>query len=309
MSKSAQTSFPIPEKLNILIFLVTIPTLWLLLWSASHLSLAWGLLAALLFAHFNNTVFALLHEAVHGSFSTNRLRNNLFGVLCAAVFPTSFRMQRVAHLGHHQRNRTDQDLYDYYLPDQSRGLRNFQLYAGNLMGLYWFCIPLSNLIYLLTPWLYTSKWFIQGPARILGFEPYVKEIAQQGVWRIWLECALALVYQLVVWFALDLNWQGGLLCYWIFALHWSALQYVDHAWSPRDVINGAWNLRVSRPARLLALNYHYHLAHHQQPDVPWLYLPKLVDKNSLQPGYWSIYFKLWRRGVIAAPPMGSEAML
>jgi hypothetical protein len=130
---------------------------------------------------------------------------------------------------------------------------------GNLFGFYWFCIPFSNLVYLLTPWVYTSRYFVQGPARHLGFEPYVKEIAQHSKLRIWMECLLAFSYQALVWWALDLNWQGWLLCHWAFALHWSALQYVDHAWSPRDIVNGAWNLKVSPIFRALALNYHYHL--------------------------------------------------
>jgi fatty acid desaturase len=308
MSDSTQTTLPIPEKLNITLFLVVITVIWSLLWTASHASPLWALLAAVLFLHLNNTIFSFMHEAVHGIFSTNVFTNNLFGSVAAALFPTSFSLQKIAHLGHHRRNRTDQDLYDYYLPGQSRLLRNFQLFAGNLFGLYWLCIPLSNLIYLLAPWLYKSRWFIQGPARYLGFESYVKEIAQHGTWRIWFECLWALVYQVTVWVVLDLSWQGWLLCYGLFALHWSALQYVVHAWSPRDIVIGAWNLRVTSVARLLALNYHYHLAHHQHPQVSWLYLPQLGRKNEKQPSFWKIYFSLWG-GVKPAPPMGSKATL
>lgn len=306
MHNTEKVDFPIPEKLNVVIFAAVLPVIWLLLWVSSHLSVWWALAAAFLFAHFSNTIFSLLHESVHGVFSERRFKNDLFGLACAAVFPTSLTLQRVAHLGHHRRNRTDQDLHDYYLPDQSRALRNFQLYAGNLFGLYWFCIPLSNLIYLFTPWLYTSKWFVQGPARFLGFEPYVKEIAQQGIWQIWLECLWALAYQIAIWIILDLSWQGWLLCYLMFALHWSALQYVVHAWSPRDVINGAWNLRVTPLAMLMAINYHCHLAHHQHPQVAWLYLPGLVDEEQQRPTFWSIYFSLWK-GVKPAPPLGSQA--
>jgi len=308
MIDSTRDHFPISQKLNILLFVLMTAALWGLLWTASHVSLLWALLAAVLFAHLNNGVFSLMHEAVHGLFSNNSAINNLFGIAAAALFPTSFTLQRIAHLGHHRRNRTDQELYDYYLPGQSRLLRNFQLYAGNLFGLYWLCIPLSNLIYLLTPWLYTSRWFIRGPARHLGFEPYVKDIAQQGIWTIWLECLWALVYQLGIWVMLDLNWQGWLLCYGFFALHWSVLQYADHAWSARDVVNGAWNLKTTALARILALNYHYHLAHHQYPDVPWLHLPRLVENAQDQPSFWKIYFSLLG-GVKPAPPMGSKATL
>jgi len=301
-------SHPVPEKLNISVLLAGIIVTWFLLWSASHLSLVWALMAAIVFAHLNNTIFSLMHEAVHGIFSEKKWLNDLAGSVCAALFPTSFHLQQVAHLGHHRRNRTDQEIYDYFLPGQSRLLRNFQLYAGNLLGLYWLCIPLSNLTYLFAPWLYRSRWFIQGLARFLGFEHYVKEIAQQGLLLIWLECLWALAYQVGIWILLDLNWQGWLLCYGIFALHWSALQYVDHAWSQRDIINGAWNLKVTPLAQVLALNYHCHLAHHQHPQVPWLYLPQLVDKSERQHSFWKIYLSLWG-GVKPAPPMGSKAII
>lgn len=297
-----------PEKCNIAIFLIVLPVTWGLLWLGSHGPLGWALLAAWAFAFVNHTPFSLLHEAVHGVFSSNRRRNDLFGTLSAAAFPTSFTLQKIAHHGHHRRNRTDKEIYDYYLPNQSRVLRNFQLYAGNLMGFYWFCIPVSNLVYLLFPWLYVSRWFIEGPARLLGFEPYAREIQQHSQTRIWAECLLAFSYQLLLWWLLDLTWQGWLLCHWAFALHWSALQYVDHAWSPRDVMNGAWNLKVSSVARALALNYQYHLAHHRHPQVPWVHLPKFVDPAEPQPTFWRIYLRLWG-GTRPAPPMGAPSSL
>ena len=306
MSLAESRSYPVPERLNIAIFLAMFPLLWGLLWLGSHAAWPVRLLAAWAFALAHHLPFSLLHEAVHDVFSTNRRRNDLFGTLCAAVFPTSYTMQKVAHLGHHRRNRTDAELYDYYLPHQSRGLRNFWLYAGNLFGLYWFCIPASVLVFLFTPWLYTSPRFIEGPARQLGFEPYVRDIAANSPRRIWLECLLALAYQAAVWWLLDLNWQGWLLCHWAFALHWSALQYVDHAWSPRDVVEGAWNLKVSPLARALSLNYHFHLAHHRQPRVPWVHLPQLAREGDPYPSFWRIYFSLWG-GTRPAPPMAGRA--
>lgn len=300
--------YPIPEKRNIAIFLVALPATWGLLWLASHGSLGWALLAAWAFSLVNHTPFSLLHEAVHSVFSRSRARNDFFGTLSAAAFPTSFTLQKIAHLGHHRRNRTDEDLYDYYLPNQSKALRDFQLYAGNLLGFYWFCIPLSNLIYLIAPWLYASRGFIEGPARYLGFEPYVREIAQHSKLRIWAECLFAFSYQALLWWALDLTWQGWLLCYWAFALHWSALQYVNHAWSPRDVVHGAWNLKVLPVTRALALNYHYHLAHHRHPQAPWVHLARLVDPAEPRPTFWRIYFSLWG-GTRPAPPMGAPSSL
>jgi fatty acid desaturase len=249
-----------------------------------------------------------MHEAVHGVFSENRLRNDLFGTLSAIAFPTSFTLQRIAHLGHHRRNRTDEELYDYYLPSESKFACNLHLYAGNLMGFYWLMIPLSNLILLVAPWLYMSRAFLEGPARYFGFEPYLREVQQHGVFRIWFECFLALAYQVGIWWALGLTWQGWLLCYWAFALHWSALQYVDHAWSKRDVRDGAWNLKVLPTTRAFSLNYHHHLAHHQHPTAPWTSLSSLVDYDEVRPTFWQIYFQLWR-GTRPAPPMGGASTL
>ena len=301
--------YTIPERLDIAIFLLALPATWALLWVASNASLGWALLAAWAFSLVNHTPFSLMHEAVHGAFSGNRARNDFCrNAVCACIPDLIHAAENRAPRASSGATAPIKRYSNYYLPNQSKALRNFQLYSGNLLGFYWLCIPLSNLIYLVAPWLYTSRAFIEGPARRLGFEPYVREIAQHGVLRIWLECLLALTYQVALWWALGLTWQGWLLCYWAFALHWSALQYVDHAWSKRDVVNGAWNLKVLPISRALALNYHHHLAHHRHPQAPWTALPGLVDPNEPQPTFWQIYFQLWR-GTRPAPPMNGPSTL
>jgi fatty acid desaturase len=65
---------------------------------------------------------------------------------------------------------------------------------------------------------------------------------------------------------------------------------------------------VLPPFRWVALNYHYHLAHHQHPEVRWYDLPKYVDAASPQPSFWRVYFSMWK-GVRPAPPMGAPADL
>ena len=292
------------ESLNWLILAVSASAAAALLWFASHAPW-WGMLAAAAaFAFVNNTPFALMHESVHGIGAATARRNYLLGLIAGWMFPTSFSLQKTAHLGHHARNRTDQELYDYYLPGESRLVRNLWLYGGNLLGLYWFCIPLSNLLYLVATPLYRSSWFVERLAPAMGFGPYVREISQLAPGKVWLEIAAAFAYQGALWWALSLSWQGWLLAHWMFALHWSALQYVDHAWSARDITNGAWDLRVSAPARWLALNYHCHLAHHRHPGVPWTRLPALATRRG-QPSFWQVYWSLWRNGVQPAPPMGA----
>jgi fatty acid desaturase len=293
---------------NFVILFLSLGATGFLLWIASHQSLGWGLLAAFLFSHVANTPFALMHEAVHGVGASSALGNRILGLVSGWAFPTSFSMQRLAHIGHHQRNRSDAELYDYYLPHQSKRVRNLWLYAGNLFGLYWWSVIFSNLIYLLAPWIYRSKIFAQKIAPAMGFGPYVADLVKLPVGKVWLEIAFAFGYQVAIFYILDLTMGGMLLCYFAFALHWSVLQYADHAWSARDARSGAWNLRVLPPFRWVALNYHYHQAHHQHPSVPWYALPKWVDKSSVQPSFWRVYFSLWR-GVRPAPAMGAPADL
>ena len=295
-----------PGVLNTSILFLSFAVLWLCLWAASHLSFGFAIIAVWFFSLAANTPFALMHEAVHGVGCSSPRRNELLGIVCGWVFPTSFSMQRLAHVGHHQRNRSDQELYDYYLPSQSRLVRNLWLYTGNLFGLYWWSVVLGNLLYLLAPCVYRSRFFVQRYAPALGFGHYVADLVKLPVLRVWSEVALAFCYQALIFYLLDLNVLWTLACYGAFALHWSVLQYADHAWSARNVRDGAWNLKVLPPFRWIALNYHYHLAHHQHPDVPWYQLPRLVDSAIRQPSFWRVYFSLWK-GVRPAPPMGAPA--
>jgi fatty acid desaturase len=295
-----------PERLNWCILAASLIGTGACLWLASHGPWWTAVPAAVVFAFVNHTPFSLLHEAVHGVGAATPRRNHALGLIAGWMFPTSFSLQRTAHLGHHARNRTDLELYDYYLPNESRLRRNIWMYAGNLLGFYWPCIPLSNALYLLATPLYRSRWFTDRVAPALGFGPYVHDLVQLSPGKVWLEIASAFTYQGVLFWALDLTWQGWLLSYWMFALHWSALQYADHAWSARDVTDGAWDLGVAAPVRWLALNYHYHHAHHRHPCAPWTELPSLAIRHG-QPTFWQVYRSMWRHGVQPAPPMGAPA--
>jgi fatty acid desaturase len=299
---------PIPVRLTVAIAGVAVTAGLTLLWLASRAPhWGWGAALAVLFSFSNNTVFSLLHEAVHDNFHPERRINDAAGALFAAMFPTGFTIQRTSHLGHHRRNRTDLELFDYYLPHQSRWLKTYRLYCL-LTGFYWSIIPVAGLLYLLAPWMFAAHWFQAGPARFWGFEPMVRDIAAVPKGRVWPEVLFTVVFQLTVWQVLDLHWQPSLACYWAFALSWSALQYVDHAWSPRHVTEGAWNLHVNPLTQALFLNYHCHLEHHRRPWLPWLYLPRNVDPAAPRPSFWSIYLSLWG-GARPAPPNAAPTPL
>ena len=131
---------------------------------------------------------------------------------------------------------------------------------------------------------------MRASAGVFGGSPYIpfelEEDVRHLVWSI---------HHLLV----D-GWSVGLLleelftCYAAFAINWSSLQYADHAFTVRHVHDGAWNLRVPRPVELLFLHYHHHKAHHQNPQVPWLHLPKYVDFTEPRPSFFGIWLRMWR---------------
>jgi fatty acid desaturase len=293
--------YAIPARLNLAIAAGAISTSLLCLWLASHAGTWWlAALAALVFSFTNNTIFALLHESVHGSFYPSHQVNEWAGRIFAGFFPTIFSVQRISHFGHHRRNRSDEELYDYYLPHQSWWLKTYWIYLL-LTGFYWMIIPVAMLLYVLCPFAFRARWFQNGPAAFYGFKPFVRDIACQPIATLWCEGLLSLALQMLIIWSLDLSFLGWLLCYWAFGINWSSVQYTDHAESPRDVIEGAWNLRFSRLSQALFLNYNYHLAHHRAPNVPWLHLPRLVKPQDPNPSFWKIYWRLWL-GAKPAPP-------
>ncbi|HUR20323.1 MAG TPA: fatty acid desaturase [Vicinamibacterales bacterium] len=299
---------PIPAAINLAIGAVALSVDLVCLWAASHTSEPFVVaVSALVFACANNTVFCLLHECVHFGFHSSRWVNEAAGSVFAAFFPTALTIQRVSHFGHHRRNRTDLELYDYYLPHESRWLKTYWIYCL-LTGLYWAVIPVAGVLYLFFPFAFRSGPLRSGPARWWGFEEFVRDIAAQPIARVWPQALFTVCLQVSMWRLLDLSWARVLLCYGAFGVAWSSLQYTDHAWSPRDVYEGAWNLRVWTVAQTVLLNYNLHLAHHRRPDVPWIHLPKFVKPGDAAPSFSSIYWPLWR-GAAPAPPGAGPAPL
>jgi fatty acid desaturase len=287
---------PIPGALN-LALAVAAPAvaLGLLAFASRTPSWGWRIAAAIAFSYVNNTIFSLLHDAVHGNFHPNRTINEAAGRLLAAFFPTGLGFQRICHLGHHRRNRSDAEVFDYILPGENRLLKTVQWY-GILTGLYWLLPPLGCLLYLIWPGFFHPPERLRGTrafrqtsaaAMLSGFEG-----APRGTIR--LEILLTLAFQIAAIRLLGLTPAGWLTCYAVFGFNWSSLQYADHAFSERDVHDGAWNLRVNRLVQYLFLNYHHHKAHHRNPRIPWIHLPKHVDFSEERPAFLSVWLRMWR---------------
>jgi fatty acid desaturase len=289
---------PIPNRLNLFLVASVFALALGFLWLGSHVE-GWlpvlGL--GIVFSFVLVTNYALLHEATHGLLHASERCNYALGVMTGLLFPIPFGMVRATHQGHHLRNRTDFEMFDLYYPHDNRFLKWVQWY-GILCGFFWPWIPLSALLFACCPAVLRVRVFRQArSSRYLLGDIQSREIAAIR-WQMVLIVAFA---SAVYWF-FDLRWQCVFIFYGCFSLNWSTRQYVGHAFTKRDVLEGAWNLRASWWMSLILLRGEYDLNHHRHPEVPWCYLPRLSEPGEPRPSYWRQYWRQWRGPRLATEP-------
>ncbi len=268
--------------------MVFLSTLFLL-WLASRLTLTGQLFCGLLFAQLLLTNYQLIHEASHDLLHPERRINDAIGMVLGWLFPVSFTLMKVTHIVHHCCNRSDHEMFDCYYPGDNRALKLVQWY-GLLTGLWWWLVPLGSLLLAIHPAWLRSPPFRKARTTAVLFDDFgTKEIR-----RVRLETLLGILFWLVAFHLLNLQWQAVLLLYALFGFNWATRQYVTHAFSPRDVVNGAWNLKVGRLHGLTLLNGQWDRLHHQHPHVSWIFLPVLAGDRGYDKSYWRQYFRLWR---------------
>jgi fatty acid desaturase len=112
--------------------------------------------------------------------------------------------------------------------------------------------------------------------------------------KIRIELVLGMIWWSLLFWLLDLNLLSVFLLYAFFWFNWSTRQYVTHAFSKRDVIDGAHNLKVGWIMAHIFLNSHWDLVHHNYPKARWQQLPELGKSSRTPIAYWPQYFKQWR---------------
>lgn len=288
---TAHPAFPIPKTLNLFIVvaqLVALLGLFILTawatkwWQLSLLAIAFGVLG--------NSVYSIIHEAEHNMLHPVAKVNDLVGILMALFFPAPFHLIRQGHIGHHQRNRSDDEAFDLYFEGESPLLRSLQLYSI-LIGLYWCAVALSNVVVLVCPFVLQRRFFeFNRPSAAL------MESLNPKYWRIIrLEALMAITLHFAIVSLLEIPIGNYLCVYFGFAFSWSAMQYVHHFGAGRDVLNGARNLRFLSLIDLIWLHHNWHLVHHRQPMVPWIHLPRL-GRDDAQPREFMLwhYLRMWR---------------
>jgi len=283
--------YRIPNKINVTIAVVCSLAYFALLWASSHVNhYGWVLFFGFLFAIIMVPVYSLIHEAEHGIIHTDKRINEAMGRWLSTLFIAPYTFFKHCHLKHHKKNRTDEEMWDLYYEHQDKLKRYGTLY-GMMMGLGYFSMWLAVVLYALAPGLIYSRFFYAN-REISGFLKGSDRKDKVAYSRI--ESWVVIVFQVSMFFVLDLKWTSFLTLFVMHGFLWSSQNYVNHAFSPRDIINGAHNLRIPVWLKLVYLNFNLHLAHHQNPKIPWLFLPAFVKRGKDRIPFFKNYIRLWK---------------
>jgi fatty acid desaturase len=180
-------------------------------------------------------------------------------------------------------------MWDLYREDQSKWLRRGNLYLM-MSGLGYLSLWVSVVLFAFAPFLVYCGFF-QRHQEIAGFLEGSNQDSKISAIRT--ECWAALLLQAVTFWALHLRFWPWLLLFLMHGFVWSSQNYVNHAFSPRDILNGAHNLKMPAFLRPIYLNFNLHLAHHQNPRIPWLHLPEFVPYRTQRISFFRNYLRLW----------------
>jgi fatty acid desaturase len=272
-AQSVPKALAIPARLNLLIAAAQLVILPLLLVASRGVAAwPWMVVLAIAYALAMNSAYLMLHEAEHGLLHPNRRLNDATGTLLSLFFPAPFHLLRQGHLGHHVRNRSDDEVFDYYFPTDNRLWKKWAFY-NILWGGFWLCIALSNLLLPFIPRLWSSK--------AVTFDRPTEALLESlnprydGLIRLEAAAVLALHTWIIVGLGVPVwRWFALVGC---FGVMWSSMQYMHHYGTERDVHKGARNLRSWRWLDALWLNHNWHQRHHEHPHVPWVHLPTLAE--------------------------------
>jgi fatty acid desaturase len=281
----------IPSALNAAIIVVQLTLIAACIQTSRTVETTTGLLLlAAAFGVLMNSVYAVIHEAEHGMLFRGRRLNEAAGVALAMFFPAPFHLLRQGHIGHHLRNRSDDEAFDLYFDGEHPVWKRLQLY-GILTGFYWLVAVLANFVVLAFPFVLRRENFEfdrPSAAFMEALNPrYSRAIRLEAI-------AIIALHTAVVWL-LGIPILNYAVMYAGFGLSWSAMQYVHHFGTTRHVLEGARNLWIWAPLDALWLNHNWHLTHHKHPTIPWVYLPKIGrHENPDREFLPAHYARMWR---------------
>jgi len=285
--------------------LLLLPGCWLLWSGAKPVLLPIALALLVLSALCSTTLWALIHEAIHGLISASTKRNRFWGRALAIVHGCPLRMLRHGHLHHHRNSRGPADRSEVYDPQHqarwSAALAHYVRIAG---GLY-----VAELLFNLVIFLPRQRL----EQMLQGAHPGAENAADLQRARRELfdgnrlrELRMDALSVLVLYATAVCLW-GSLWWCLLVLLAWRALaiSMVDNAFhyaTPLDDKLYALNLRLPVWVGRGILHFNLHRAHHRDVRAPWSALPLIAELEADDPDFATAVLRQWR-GPIALPEL------
>jgi fatty acid desaturase len=285
----AEGDFRIPSRLNLLLTWLVFGTAIGLLKLASTENGATSGLAAIAFAYLLLTNYSLAHEAAHAKLQPGARANYWLGLLPATVFPMSLTLLMNSHERHHQQNRGAFEQFDCFGPKDSRPLK-YGVWYGILLGIFGLYPPVWTVVLAVVP----LSWIRRTVAMTRSTRAYASTLTDREIWRIRGELLLIIAFFTVLTVVVGISPSVLLFCYGLALFNWSTRQFVEHAYTSLDNIEGAFDLRHFSWMSFLMLHRELDLSHHRRPEVPWCYLPDLARTEQQPMSYLRQYLRMWR---------------
>ena len=254
---------------------------------------AWWALCLAPVALLSNTLWSLVHEAIHGHLLTDRRANERAGRLLAILHGASFRPLRAGHLAHHRYSRTMRERSEVYDPAaESRSAAAWAYYPRILGGLY--VVEILGTVSSLLP-----RRLLAGLARRLDREDSVAGIVMDSVLQP--DALAAVRLDAIAMCALygTSSWLYGASAWMLaaaIAVRGLLVSIADNAYhygTALDRPREARNLAGPRWLHALLLDFTLHGAHHIHPTVPWFALRRRFEHAGAR------YDGRWFRAVLA----------
>jgi len=279
------------------VFWLILPA-WLL-----PLSVHWGwLLVPIVLSTI--TMWALIHEGIHGGLHPGRRLNELFARALCVLFGAPFDVVRFGHLAHHSLNGRPAERPEIYDPRRAPRWRSSLAYYPRLLfGLYAAEIASGPLSLLPRRWLRplvrTAFFEGQKDARNMA-DRAERQLLDARLWRIRLDALLILALLVTSVSLYAAYWPWLVLALLGRAFLVSFMDNAPHYGGALDEPGQGYDMHLPAPLAALVLNSNLHGAHHRHPNTPWPALPQAFARDG--GGFAGSYLLLpWRqlRGPIA----------
>ncbi|MEM9418745.1 MAG: fatty acid desaturase [Planctomycetota bacterium] len=281
----------IPGRLNLGLSAAQMAAALLIFEGLSQATAVWQMgLLMVGFVLVGNAIYFMLHEAEHRVLHPNPRLNDAVGTGLALFFPAPFALLRQVHLAHHHANRTPDEAFDLYLPEDPRWWKTLQFY-GLLTGLFYVVTVLGGAVISLTPRRVLSR--LARPDRQTS--AVIRLLNPKVLFWVRVQTLGCLLFHVAVVWGLGVPLSWYVATYLVFGASWSTMQYLHHYGTPIDRKEGAIDLKMLPGLSWVWLHHNLHLTHHRYPRASWTTLPALARRDGSKPtSLWRQYLHQWR---------------